>query len=85
MTTEKAQIFFNVFSKLKQQIVWKWETDDIPANKPDNVHMLKWLPQIDLLAQPQIRFFISHCGAGGVYEAKFHGVPILGMVNIPNS
>lgn len=80
MTDGKIQMFFKVFAELKQIIIWKWESDDIPIGKPDNVFMFKWLPQIDLLAQSQIRFFISHCGTGGVYEAKFYGVPILGMV-----
>lgn len=80
MTIEKVKMFYNVFTKLNQKIIWKWESSEIPLGKPDNVHMVKWLPQIDLLAQPQIKFFISHCGTGGVYEAKFHGVPILGIV-----
>lgn len=82
MSHDKVQMFYNVFARLKQNIIWKWETNEIPAGKPNNVHMLKWLPQVDLLAQPQVQFFISHCGTGGVYEAKFHGVPILGMVII---
>lgn len=41
--------------------------------------MTKWLPQNDILAHPNIRLFISHCGLGGVIEAKFHGVPILAI------
>lgn len=81
MNKEKLQMFFNVFAKLKQKIIWKWESDEIPAGKPENVHMVKWLPQADLLAQPQVRFFISHCGIGGIFEAKYHGVPILGLVS----
>lgn len=81
MTKETLQIFFDVFSKLKQKIIWKWESLEIPVEKPNNVYMMRWLPQIDLLAQPQVRFFISHCGAGGVFEAKYFGVPILGMVS----
>lgn len=80
MTLDKVKMFYNVFSKLNQKIIWKWESNEIPAGKPDNVHMMQWLPQVDLLAQKQIRFFISHCGTGGIYEAKFHGVPILGTV-----
>lgn len=81
MTNEIIQIFYKVFSKLKQNIIWKWESKEIPAGKPDNVHMQQWLPQVDLLAQPQVRFFISHCGISSIYEAKFHGVPILGIVS----
>lgn len=57
----------------------KWEDDKGPAGKPDNVLTSAWLPQDDILAHPSMRLFISHCGAGGVGEAKYHGVPILGM------
>lgn len=39
----------------------------------------KWLPQDDVLAHPNIVLFISHCGKGGLSEAKYHGVPVLGM------
>lgn len=66
-----------VFSRLKQRILWKFE-DELP-NKPDNVMIGKWLPQSDILAHPNVRAFISHCGLGGVTEAKFNGVPILGL------
>lgn len=76
---DKLQAFFNVFSKLKQKIIWKWEDDKIPAKKPSNVLMQNWLPQDDILAHPNVRLFISHCGAGGIGEAKYHGVPILGI------
>lgn len=79
LTNEKVQMFFKVFSNLNQTILWKWEKDEIPAEKPDNVFMLPWIPQSDILAQSNIKFFISHCGLGGVYEAKYHGVPILGI------
>lgn len=82
MTDETVQMFYNVFANLKQSIIWKWESKDIPSGKPDNVHMIQWLPQADLLAQPQTRFFISHCGISSIFEAKFHGVPILAIVRI---
>lgn len=57
----------------------KWESDEIPIQMPNNVLTLKWLPQNDILAHPSIRLFISHCGLGGVAEARFYGVPILGI------
>lgn len=80
MSAEKIHIFYKVFSKLKQKVIWKWESNVYPPEKPDNVYMVQWIPQIDLLAQPQVKVFISHCGAGGVYEAMYQGVPILGIV-----
>lgn len=39
----------------------------------------KWLPQDDVLAHPNIKLFISHYGKGGLSEAKYHGVPVLGI------
>ena len=44
-----------------------------------NVMLSPWLPQNDVLAHPNIKFFISHCGNNGQYEALYHGVPILGL------
>ena len=59
-------------------MLWKWEDDNLPG-KPDNVMIGKWLPQDDVLAHPNIRLFISHCGKGSINEAKHHGVPILAL------
>ena len=56
----------------------KWESDTMPG-QPSNVFISKWLPQDDVLAHPNIKLFISHCGLGGVVESKYHGVPIVGL------
>lgn len=77
--SEKLEAILRVFSRLSQKVIWKWDGDVLPRNKSDNVLMAKWLPQDDILAHPNIRLFISHCGLGGVTEALFHGVPILGI------
>ena len=78
MAPEKRDAILRSFSKLKQKVLWKWEDEVLPG-KPDNVKIGKWLPQNDILAHPNIRLFISHCGKGSVTESKYHGVPILGM------
>ena len=41
--------------------------------------LMSWLPQNDVLAYPNIKLFISHCGNKGQYEALYHGVPIFGL------
>lgn len=56
----------------------KWESD-VLEGKPENVFISTWLPQDDVLAHPNVKIFISHCGLGGVVEAKHHGVPIIGL------
>ena len=38
-----------------------------------------WIPQNDVLGHKQTRVFLSHCGANSLYEAAYHGVPIVGL------
>ncbi|XP_021966720.1 UDP-glucuronosyltransferase 2B14 [Folsomia candida] len=78
MSVQKKAMLLNVFSRLKQKVIWKYESDDI-ENVPKNVYLSKWIPQQDLLGHPKIRLFITHCGAGGIEEAIFHGVPLIGI------
>jgi glucuronosyltransferase len=54
MPEEKRKLFLNVFSKLKQKVLWKWETEMMP-DLPKNVKLSKWLPQQDVLGHPKIR------------------------------
>lgn len=75
---EKLQIFLKVLGKQKQRVLFKWETDSIP-NQPKNFLTKKWLPQDDVLAHKNVVLFISHGGLGGLAEARFHAVPILGV------
>jgi glucuronosyltransferase len=48
MPEDKKQAFLEAFSKLKQRVLWKWETDSLPG-QPSNVKLGKWLPQSDIL------------------------------------
>lgn len=78
MHPEKLAIFRKVFGRLKQRVLWKWDGEHM-YGKPDNVMVGKWLPQDDILAHQNVRLFISHCGKGSMNEAKYHGVPVLGI------
>lgn len=78
LSADTIKTLLKVFGQLKQRVVMKWESDSL-ENKPNNVFIGKWLPQDDVLAHPNIKLFISHCGLGGVAEAKHHGVPIVGL------
>ncbi|XP_030377798.1 UDP-glucuronosyltransferase 2A3-like [Scaptodrosophila lebanonensis] len=76
---ETVQKMFNVLSKLKQRVVWKWENLDKTPGKSSNILFSKWLPQDDILAHPKIKLFITHAGKGGVSEAQYHGKPMLAL------
>ncbi|KAK7582379.1 hypothetical protein V9T40_013824 [Parthenolecanium corni] len=77
-TEEKRDAFLYAFSKIPQRVLWKWEADNLPG-KSDNIMTVKWMPQRDVLAHPNIKLFISHGGLLGTSEAIYEGVPILGI------
>uniref|UniRef100_A0A1B0CGN3 Udp-glucoronosyl and udp-glucosyl transferase n=2 Tax=Lutzomyia longipalpis TaxID=7200 RepID=A0A1B0CGN3_LUTLO len=78
LALEKLDAILKTFAKLKQRVLFKWEADSLP-NQPKNVMTQKWMPQDDILANEKVRVFVSHGGLGGINEAKYHGVPIVGI------
>ncbi|OCT61263.1 UDP-glucuronosyltransferase 1-6 [Xenopus laevis] len=64
---------------IPQQVFWRY-TGKTPPNLGDNTHLVKWLPQNDLLAHPKARAFITHAGSHGIYEGICNAVP---MVMLP--
>ena len=70
--------FFDAFAQLNQSVVAKFGvTDDLAI--PENVKLVQWLPQNDLLGHPMTRLFITRCGNSGQHEAQYHGVPMIGF------
>lgn len=78
LSEEKRTAILTAFSKLKQRVLWKWETETLPG-KPDNLMVKKWLPQADILAHKNLKVFITHGGLLSTYEAVYHGVPVVGL------
>jgi hypothetical protein len=62
MPESKRNAFLKAFSKLKQRVLWKWETDTLPG-QPRNVKLGKWLPQSDILGKFWYRNNVN--GKGG--------------------
>ncbi|XP_033249912.1 UDP-glucuronosyltransferase 2B1-like [Drosophila miranda] len=79
LSPDTVQKMFNVLSKLKQRVIWKWEDLDKTPGKSENILYSKWLPQDDILAFSKIKLFINHAGKGGITEAQYHGKPMLSM------
>ena len=77
MPESKRKMMLSVFSRLKQRVIWKWETSMEDA--PDNVMLSSWLPQTSLLAHPDVKLFITHGGAGSIQETICHKTPIVGI------
>ena len=78
MPQEKLEILYEVFRSLPEySFIWKWD-GEVP-DVPSNVLLSPWLPQQDLLAHPNIKTFITHGGLGGITEAIYHKVTLVGI------
>lgn len=78
LSEESLELLFNTFRKLKQRVLWKFETKAI-TYFPKNVMVRDWLPQDDILAHPNLKAFVTSCELGSYNEALYHAVPIVGI------
>ncbi|XP_038820295.1 UDP-glucuronosyltransferase 1A1-like [Salvelinus namaycush] len=72
-------VFLQAFTLIPQKVLWRY-SGPVPGNVPDNVKLMKWIPQNDLLAHHGARAFLTHSGTHGLYEGVCHAVP---MVMLP--
>lgn len=63
-------------NQLPHKILWKFEKDEMEG-KPENVKLVKWVAQTEVLAHPNVVLFINHGGVFGTQEATYFGVPML--------
>lgn len=75
---ELSDAIASAFAKLPQKVVWR-HVGERPTTLGNNTMLVKWLPQNDILGHPKTKLFISHGGTNGLYEAIYHGVPVLGI------
>jgi len=52
MPEDLRKVFLKVFSRLKQKVLWKWETEEMEG-KSDNLVLSNWLPQQVHLKEPK--------------------------------
>ncbi|XP_026328029.1 UDP-glucuronosyltransferase 2B15-like [Hyposmocoma kahamanoa] len=66
-----------MFGTLKYAVLWKFE--EVLSDLPRNVHIVKWAPQLSVLAHPKTIVFITHGGLLSTIETVHFGVPIIGI------
>ena len=54
-----------------------FSTGTLQVSVSDNVKLMSWLPQNDILGHPKTRLFICHAGLNGILESTYHGVPMI--------
>ncbi|KAM9856125.1 UDP-glucuronosyltransferase 2B31-like [Aulostomus maculatus] len=75
---ELTETIASAFANLPQKVLWR-HVGERPATLENNTMIVKWLPQNDVLGHPKTKVFVTHGGTNGIYEAIYHGIPILGM------
>uniref|UniRef100_A0A668UMX2 UDP-glucuronosyltransferase n=1 Tax=Oreochromis aureus TaxID=47969 RepID=A0A668UMX2_OREAU len=78
ITKEKANMIASGLAQIPQKVLWRYRGEKPEALSP-NIRIYDWIPQNDLLGHPKTRAFITHGGTNGIYEAIYHGVPMVGI------
>ena len=48
-------------------------------DKPDNVKLIKWAPQQDVLGHPKVKLFVTHGGQSSTQETLCHEMPAVSI------
>uniref|UniRef100_A0A8C3A3L1 UDP-glucuronosyltransferase n=1 Tax=Cyclopterus lumpus TaxID=8103 RepID=A0A8C3A3L1_CYCLU len=75
---EISEIIASAFANLPQKVVWR-HIGKRPITLGNNTMLVEWLPQNDILGHHKTKVFVTHGGTNGIYEAIYHGVPVLGI------
>jgi len=75
ITQRLCGAFTEVTKRFGMSVIWKSKAAEICQN--DNILMLPWLPQNDLLADSRVKLFISHGGSNSIMESIYHSKPLI--------
>uniref|UniRef100_A0A8C3VPL0 UDP-glucuronosyltransferase n=1 Tax=Catagonus wagneri TaxID=51154 RepID=A0A8C3VPL0_9CETA len=78
LTEEKSNMVASALAQIPQKVLWRYKGKK-PKTLGANTRLYEWIPQHDLLGHPKTRAFITHSGTNGIYEAIYHGVPMVGI------
>ncbi|OBS67837.1 hypothetical protein A6R68_03623 [Neotoma lepida] len=78
LTEERANVIAAGLAQIPQKVLWRFEGKKT-STLGSNTRLYKWIPQNDLLGHPKTRAFITHGGTNGIYEAIYHGIPVVGI------
>ncbi|XP_017315340.1 UDP-glucuronosyltransferase 2A1 isoform X2 [Ictalurus punctatus] len=78
LTKERANTIASALGQIPQKVLWRY-IGEKPEALASNTRLYDWIPQNDLLGHPKTKAFITHGGTNGIYEAIYHGVPMVGL------
>ena len=69
----------STFKRIPQKVIWRQTINPLCDASSDNVLILNWLPQNDLLSHSNVKLFISHSGKNSLLESIYHSTPMIGF------
>ncbi|KAF7688512.1 UDP-glucuronosyltransferase 2C1-like isoform X2 [Silurus meridionalis] len=78
LTKERVNTIASALGQIPQKVLWRYKGGK-PETLAPNTRLYDWIPQNDLLGHPKTKAFITHGGTNGIYEAIYHGVPMVGI------
>ncbi|MBN3301587.1 2-hydroxyacylsphingosine 1-beta-galactosyltransferase [Amia ocellicauda] len=78
LSDDIARKLAGALGRLPQKVIWRF-SGITPSNLGNNTKLVEWMPQNDLLGHSNIRAFLSHGGLNSIYEAMYHGIPVVGI------
>ncbi|XP_034156815.2 UDP-glucuronosyltransferase 2C1 isoform X6 [Pangasianodon hypophthalmus] len=78
LSNERANTIASALGQIPQKVLWRYKGEK-PETLAPNTRIYEWIPQNDLLGHPKTKAFITHGGTNGIYEAIYHGVPMVGL------
>ncbi|KAL0963214.1 hypothetical protein UPYG_G00351210 [Umbra pygmaea] len=79
LTKERANTIAIALGQIPQKVLWGYSGAKDLGELAPNIRVYDWIPQNDLLGHPKTKAFITHGGTNGLYEAIYHGVPLVGV------
>jgi UDP:flavonoid glycosyltransferase YjiC (YdhE family) len=81
--TEQLSKMVEAFAMDEVRVLWilrKAQQARLPDSRPAGLRLLDWgPPPLAVLAHPNVRAFVSHCGINSVHESLHAGTPIVGI------
>ncbi|KAJ3662472.1 hypothetical protein Zmor_006820 [Zophobas morio] len=77
LQNDTKETLIETLSELPFNVLWKFEDKNIITKS--NVKVTPWVPQTAVLAQRNIKLFITQCGLQSMEEAIMYNVPMIGL------
>ena len=72
------KLFFDALRRVPYKVLWKYQ-GNVTVEVPENVKLIEWMPQTEVLNHPSIKAFITHCGWNSAYESAYNGIPVVAI------